>query len=208
MNGLCAMLLALLLPIRVANAQTPISHGKPTEKVIIEYERLVEKGAFLTPEGWKAAGKLYKQVVAFSPTGEVSLMGTGGAVGEDWMRDGTAEVETKWTDYYGAIDSALRYTAPHTEVPVTMIGYVFRLIYTNNRIETDKHGAVIREVDGPWEWKIEAPQMSRWTTVSRAIEYVTMMRDRTDDPVLKKNAAKTIAALKRLTKPCGNASAC
>jgi hypothetical protein len=43
-------------------------------------------------------------------------MGTGGAVGEDWARDGTAEVETKWTDYYGTIDSALRYKVPDTEV--------------------------------------------------------------------------------------------
>jgi hypothetical protein len=35
-------------------AQTP--HGKPTERAIVEYEKFVADGAFLTPEGWKMAG--------------------------------------------------------------------------------------------------------------------------------------------------------
>jgi DUF1680 family protein len=47
-----------------------------------------------------------------------------------------------------------------------------------------------------------------WTTVDRAFEYVAMTRDKTDDPVIKKNADKTIAALKRLRGDRGNACAC
>lgn len=61
---------------------------------------------------------------------------------------------------------------------------------------------------GPWEWKIEQPRMSRWTTVDKALEYVTMMREKTDDPVIQRNAEKTISALKHFRSACGNATAC
>ena len=74
-----ALMAVLFLTPMVARAQTPISHGKPTEKVVIQYERLVAKGEFLTPKGWKVAGKLYEQADAFLPDGEISLMDTGGS---------------------------------------------------------------------------------------------------------------------------------
>ena len=48
----------------------------------------------------------------------------------------------------------------------------------------------------------------RWTTVERAVEYVSLMRDKTDSALVKKNADRTIATLKRMGKPCGTASAC
>jgi hypothetical protein len=49
--------------------------------------------------------------------------------------------------------------------------------------------------------------MTRWATLDRAIAYVTTLRDKTDNPVIKKNADEAILVLKRL-RPCGNASAC
>jgi hypothetical protein len=203
------VLMTFIFPtLMVARPQTPISHGKPTEKVVIQYERLVAKGEFLTPEGWRVAGKLYEQADAFPPDGEISLMDTGGAVGENWLRGDTAEVETKWTDYFGTIDSALRYRALHFPVPVTMTPYVFRLTYTNKHRDIGKNGETIREVDGPWEWKIEGPRTARWTTVDRALEYVVMRREKIDNPITTRNADMMIAALKKLGKPCGNASTC
>lgn len=120
------------------------------------------------------------------------------------MRDGTAEGE-KWGDYFGTIDSTLRYKPP--PVPSIMLGGFFRLVFTNKHMETEKNGEVIK-VEGLWEWKIDAPKMARWATPDRALAYVTRMRDRTEDPILKKNADKTIVALKRLSKACGKASAC
>jgi hypothetical protein len=207
MTGPRVLMTFIFLTVTLARAQTPISNGKPTEKVVIQYERLVAKGDFLTPEGWKVAGRLYEQADVFPPDGEISLMSTG-PVGEDWLRGDRADVVTKWTAFFGAIDSALRYTRPHSDFPVAMTSYEFHLIYTNKHRLVGKNGAPIREVDGPWEWKIETPRMARWTTVDRALEYVVMMRDKTDNPVIKKNADMTIAALKKLGKSCGNASAC
>jgi len=190
-------------------AQTPQSHGKPTERVIIEYEKLVANGEFLTPEGWKMAGKLYDQSNVFPRQGEISLMSTGGSLGENWSKDNQAEVETKWTDYYGTIDSALRYRPPKQDFPVAMTSFTFHLVYINKHRDIGTNGETIRELTGPWEWKIEEPRMARWTTVNRAIKYVALMRDKTDDSIIKRNADRTIATLKRISRnACGNASAC
>lgn len=202
MRWICVFVSSILLAMTsLGFAQAPNSNRKPTEKLVVEWERLVASGAFLTPDGWDAAGKLYKHANAFPTTGEISLISTGGLVGENWNREGTAEVETKWDDYYGTIDSSLRYNPPPGPV---MWGGVFRLVYTNKHVETGNRGEVI----GPWDWKIEQPQMSRWSTVKKALEYVTMMREKTDDPIIKQNAGKTILALKHLQAGCGGASAC
>jgi len=89
-----------------------------------------------------------------------------------------------------------------------MTVYVFHLVYTSKRREVGKHGEIIRAITGPWEWKIEGSRTSRWTTVDRAIDYVALMRGKTDDPVIQRNADQTIATLKPLGNACGNASAC
>jgi hypothetical protein len=50
MTRLRAVLPVLLfLALTTVQAQTPRSNGKPTAQVVIQYEKLVAKGAFLTP---------------------------------------------------------------------------------------------------------------------------------------------------------------
>lgn len=211
MNRLSVLILVLLVLVPPVTGQTIKSSGKPTEKVVIEYEKLVESGAFLTPEGWGRAARLYAESSTFSAQSEISLMGTGGAVGENWSKDGKAEVETKWKDYYGTIDSTLRFHPPNRppafDVPVAMTCYQFSLVYTDKHREIGKDGQILRDSTGSWEWKIQEPRMTRWATLHQAIGYVTMMHDKTDNPIIRKNAEQTIAVLKRL-RPCGNASAC
>ena len=107
MNRLHAITLFLFMGLTTAQAQPPQTHGKPTEDVVIRYENLVAKGAFLTPEGWKLASKLYDYSGAFPARAEIFLMSVGGSLGENWSKENRAEVETKWTDYYGSVDSAL-----------------------------------------------------------------------------------------------------
>ncbi len=58
------------------------------------------------------------------------------------------------------------------------------------------------------EWKMERAPLARTATIAAAIKYVEKMRDESKDSVIRRNADKTLAALKRLTPGCGNASAC
>lgn len=186
--------------------QTPISNGKPTEKVVIQYEKFVEDGAFLRADGWQRAGRLFEQVDVFPPNGTIYLTDTGGILAEDWRRGDEADVETKWTDYFGTIDPRLRYKAPPYDLPMAVS---FRLAYSNKYREANRGGKV-RELLGPWQWRIEG-RMQRWTTVNKAIDYVTLMRQQTTDPVIRRNADRTLTALRKRMKGisgCGRNSAC
>jgi hypothetical protein len=87
-----------------------------------------------------------------------------------------------------------------------MTTVVFHLV--NAHREIGAKGETISELNGPWEWKIEKPRMARWIIVNRVIEYVALKRDKAGNPIIERNADKTIATLKRMEKPCGDASAC
>jgi hypothetical protein len=96
MNVFRTTVVVLLLAPTILTAQAPQSSGKPTELVVVEYERLVANGAFLTPEGWKKAGKLFEQSNGFPPDGEILLIGTGGNLGEDWVKGTKSGLSSIW----------------------------------------------------------------------------------------------------------------
>jgi hypothetical protein len=208
MKRLHAILSVLFLGVVSVTTQAPKSQGKPTEQLVVHFEKLVANGAFLTPRGWKMAGELFARWGPFPRDNKIALMTVGGSLGETWVKDDQAQVETKWTDDLGTIDSALRFKPPNDEIRSDMTSFVFHLVYTNKHRDIGAKGETIREVSGPWEWKIDEPLMIRWATVDRAIEYVEQMGNKSDEPIIRTNAARTIAALKRLNPGCGRASAC
>jgi len=208
MKRLHAILSVIFLGVVSVTTQPPKSQGKPTEQVVVHFEKLVANGAFLTPQGWKMAGELFAQWGPFPRDRKISLMTVGGSLGEIWVRGDQAQVETKWTDDLGTIDSALRFKPSNDEIRSDMTSFVFHLVSTNKHRDIGANGETIREATGPWEWKIDRPLVIRWATVDRAIEYVERMRNHSDDPIVSKNAGEAIAALKRLRPGCGNASAC
>jgi len=190
-----------------AVAQAPQSNGKETERVVRQYETFIADGAFLTPEGWKEASRIFGRSSPYPKDGEVLLTSQAGLIGENWVRGDRAEVERKWTDFRGTIDSGLRYKPAMPTIEVIPAIYDYSLVFTNKHVDMEETGTT-REVFGTWEWKIEGPQSERWATVEKAIIYVKGMRDKSNDPTVKKNANKTIAILKRLQHPCGSGSAC
>jgi len=58
------------------------------------------------------------------------------------------------------------------------------------------------------EWKIDEAPRVRAADVPAAIKYVQEMGGKSNDPVVKRNAARTIKALKRLTAACGVPNPC
>jgi hypothetical protein len=200
------ILVFLLLALQTDFAHDPVSNGKATERVVVRFEKFIASGAMLTPQGWSETAKLFDQSIPYPQNGKIRLSSTGGSVGEMWVKEGAAAVQTKWTDDYGEIDSTLRYIPPHLPY-VTMTSYQFQLVFTNKHRESGSHGETIKEVTGLWEWKLQGPQKYRWSTVSRAIAYVATKSDESDSQIVKKNAEKTIRILKSLNYGCGS-SAC
>jgi hypothetical protein len=202
-----AVVLILSVSAVAAVAQAPQSNGKATERVVRQYERLIADGAFLTPEGWKKASRIFVRSNPYPKDGEVLLTSQAGLIGENWVRGDRAEAERKWTDFRGSIDSSLRYKPAMPTIDIIPAILDYSLVFTNRHVDIEE-GGTTREVLGTWEWKIEGPQSERWATVEKAIIYVTEMRDKSDDPTVKRNAKRTIAILKRLEHPCGPGSAC
>ncbi|MFZ0861604.1 MAG: hypothetical protein ABR881_12180 [Candidatus Sulfotelmatobacter sp.] len=206
-SGTMASILVLgLIP---ATAQAPKAHRappKPTELVIRQYEKLVARGALLTPEGWKRASQLYERSDPYPRNGEIQVVSTGGLIAENWMHGDEAEVETKWDDFFGTIDGALRYKPPAYAGSILM-GRLFAMVRTHQQVGTDERDKTTG-ITGPEEWKIKGPQSLRFATIPAAIKYVQEIRDQSKDPVIRENAKETIAALKRLPQGCGSASAC
>jgi hypothetical protein len=198
--------LTLLLGVTPAIAQAPKAHPKPTELVIKQYEKLIANGALLTPEGWKRASQLFERSDAYPRNGEIQIVSTGGLVGENWIHQDKAEVETKWDDFYGTIDAAFRFK-PAPYGGRIMMGQLFAMVRTHQQLGTDERRKTAGSAH-PEEWKIKGPQTLRFATIPAAIKYVEEIRDQSKDPVIRENAYKTIGALKGLRQVCGSASAC
>jgi len=201
--------LVLFLSLSPTIAQAPKAHRappKPTELVIRRYEKLVARGAFLTPEGWKKASRLYQRPDPYPRDSEIEVISTGGLIAENWMHGDEAEVETKWDDFFGTIDGALRYKPPPYGRSI-MLGQLFAMVRTLQQGGTDERDKTTGII-GREEWKIKGPQNVRFATIPAAIKYVEEIRDQSKDPVIRENANKTIAALKGLHQGCGSASAC
>jgi hypothetical protein len=203
-----AVLIVVSMTATAVVAQAPQPKGKPTERVVRQYEKLIADGALLTPEGWEKTSRIFARSNPYPKDAEVLLTSQAGLIGETWVRGDRAEVERKWTDYRGSIGSDLRYKPADPAISsVLPAAYDYSLVFTNRHIDIEERGAT-REVLGTWGWKIEGPQSERWATVEKAIIYVTAMRDKSNDPAIRKNANKTIAILKRLNARCGSGSAC
>jgi hypothetical protein len=181
-----------------AGAQNSKEQLKPTEQLVRRYEKLIAAGDLLTPTGWKRASQLFEKSNPYPPSGEIYVVSTGGAVGEDWVKGDRAQVETKWDDNYGTIDSALRYKPPSPSGRIAM-GQIFPLILTH--AQPDGSGNSTPPTEPAAEWKFEGYLRIRSATIPAAIKYVKQMRDRSTDPAIRKNADRTIAALKRLSIP-------
>ena len=182
-----------------ATAQNSKEQLKPTERLVRQYEKLIAAGDLLTPAGWRRASELFEKSNPYPPSGDIYVVSTDGVVGEDWVKADRAQVETKWDDNYGTIDSALRYKPPSPSGRIAM-AQMFSLVLTHAQPAGSGNSTPLTEPAA--EWKFEGDLRIRSTTVPAAIKYVKRMRDRSTDPAIRKNAARTIAALKRLSIPC------
>jgi hypothetical protein len=183
-----AVPLTCILAVAADAQRVSRSDGKPTSQVVVRYEELVSNGALLTPEGWEKAAALFKSATPYPACGEILIKSTGGSVGETWARDNKAEVQERWTDLFGTIDSTLRYRPPNRDASATI--FIYRLAGVGQ------------------EWKFDATMNQRIATPEQALRYIGEMREKTMDPAVRANADKTSAALKKMKTRCRHSSGC
>jgi len=208
MNRLVVTALAFLVVASSTSGQDVYPRGRkptPTEVVVQKYAELIVQGALLTPEGWQKAGRLFTDSKPYPAYGKIELLSPR-IVGEDWVKGENAQVETKWGNYDGSIDSSLRYIQP--TYPVSMGGLLLKLQFVHQQRTTTSNGATASKIVAPPVWKIEGALGYRSASVQAAIVYVAKKRDETTDPVIRQNAEKTLGILKRMLHRGPSGSAC
>lgn len=154
-----------------------VSDGRPTSAVVVEFRKLIREGALLNPSGWQQAARLFEGADPFPADGSIHVMSAAGIVGETQSDDSSAEVQSKWDDSYGTVDSRMRYILPKERTCGSISIY---------------HLAKVRGT-----WKIKGRLTTRLAAIGPAIVYVTAVRDKTKNSVVRKNAIKTLVILKQ-----------
>jgi hypothetical protein len=159
---------------------------------------MVANGDLLTFEGWDRVNALFSAPNPEPKDNTIFVTTKHHSVSERWIKGNRAEVQDGWWDPLGSFDSALRYI-PNSKTGTDGNIGVYHLILTDKHWEHGADGSA-KEVTGPLHWKIDGPLTRRWTTVEAAIRYVTQMRDKSSDALVKQNADKTIEILQRHLK--------
>lgn len=170
----------------VALAQSPRSQDAPRE-VVQKLFRMADDGVLTTPDGWKRAGTLFVSPTLRPHDQSVAIVSKNYSVNFLSATDRRAEVYVGYEDL-GRIDSTFRYVPADPRFFKTAV----------------KYHLVLMNAGSEREWKIENPQGSAWTGVDAAIRYVTEMREKAADPVVRKNADATLAVLKKLNGSPGS----
>jgi hypothetical protein len=190
------VLATLVVCVIYAMGRQSKSHAPPTaaEKVVIDYERLVMRGALLTETGWSKAAQFFEKPAPYPTHSKIRVVWTPSLVFEVGNRDNRAEVQSKWGNCYGIIDEGFRYL----QCPVSEAREYY-LVRANGTASGESN-----------LWRLEGPHDIRLAPVDATIEYLQRMQAESPDPSMKKNARRSIELL-RLTKRkplCGTPNPC
>jgi hypothetical protein len=178
-------------------AQSSLGSGSSPTEVVDQLWRKATAGELLTRQGWNGTSRFFVQDAPFPGDGIVRIVSNYWGIEHSSVNDKTAEVDGEYWDA-GRIDSSLRYSeAPQT--PFYKTNLVFHLVFSPTHLAMFKSdGKTItgkEDRPGPMEWQIKDAPGVPWTTINTAIRYVLEMRGKTSDPVVMKNADRTLAKL-------------
>ena len=210
----------LLSLFSVGPAQTLAqSHTSPkSPKEVLEgYRKMDAEGERLTASGWTRASVFFVKP-ALRPHQTFVAVIDGERVTDPIMFKGDNRVEALVSSIaLGQIDSSGRFTsvvAPYLldptgrplkqpPTPPLMHGPVpfmrpYALVLTDTHWEFGPNGEGPREVKGPVEWRIEKFEFEPVVNIDPAIRYLIKLRAQSSSDLIKKNADKSIATLRRI----------
>lgn len=187
-----------LLFVLAASVAAQSSAEQSVKAVLQRYRKMDADGERLTPRGWYKASAFFIKPSP-PPQHYVVTVMPGEIVGKPLVTGNRAEV---WVEYYaeGRIDSSARFErtlAPTLKGPIPSRQQYY-LLLTDSHWEFGRNGEATKEVKGPPEWRIETFESEPRIMIETAIRYLTQLRNKSSDPVIRKNAARSIAALRRL----------
>jgi hypothetical protein len=189
-------ILALAVAAPWATGQTAMTLGGEPKEVVEQYWNMGMRGELLTPEGWEASSGLFTKPNPALQDNSFDVFSNDYGVNSATITGNTAEVAMGFSNL-GRIDSALRYSPP-PKTPYYKTALLFRLALTPLYIRMfgpDGKTEIERKPTGNSGWKISETFPRPWTTVNTAVRFVLETRNKTNDPVIKKNADETLTKL-------------
>jgi len=185
----------MVLTIEAA-CQAPEPQRNSPKEVVEQLWSMATAGELLMPTGWRKACRLFVNPCPESPSKDIRVVSNYYGVDRPSIQDATARLIV-WYQEVGRIDPTLRFNpAPTPSAPKTPYPYTLVLASTHSKMFAADGKTVVKEITGPGvEWQITDSQSGPWTTVNTAIRYVLEKRNETADPIIRKNAESTIAAL-------------
>lgn len=182
---------------RAANDQLPSSPEAVVRQertggllsFVQDYWQYETEGGRLTNEGWRAADIFFAHPIPPPRERTIYIIGYYGVGGGDLPviknmekpsadRRAISQVQVSTGNAIGKLDSTLRF------LPSTSLGWNM----TCDLVLTNKHPA----------WKFRDEGSPVFIGVPTAILYVTLMRDKATNPVVRKNADATLTALEKI----------
>jgi hypothetical protein len=191
----------LVFAATAAFAQAPAPSPKQPLEVVKRFWTLETAGKRLMPGGWRETASFFVRPSP-PPREKVIHVVWHDSVAEN-SRGRTAHRAEVYAAFVnlGRLDSSLRFVqAPERTVDGSLIGVTmekFVVVLTDKYWEVGADGR-LKEAAGAEEWRIQESPPDLYITVEAAIRYVTQEREQAKDPVVKKNANRTLAALKRV----------
>jgi hypothetical protein len=182
------LLAAIGLLAAIPRRQVQTDLAKSASETLTRFCTMDAAGNGLSADGWKRLGEMFNRPSASRPTHAI-ISSRGFNVSNPRIEGDKAHFYVEYMEVAQIDDLARFETLPgphHTRVLYTLV------------LTTGKDSAVLKEGEGRFEWKIDVPQIEPRITVETAKRYVTDLRDTTKDPVIKKNADRTLASLERL----------
>lgn len=196
-------LLAVLEALGVSGqAQAPTASGRSPKEIVEQMWTLATEGELLTPEGWNRYSGLFLHPDRPPGNKVVRVVSNYWGVQGVLTKGSDMEVAMDYAEA-GQIDSELRYTQPPPlPPPFVKRGLIYHFVLAPTHwtmvISDGKAVPGKEERTGPMDWFITGSPGLPWTTVNTAIRYVLEMRQKSTDPVVKKNADQTLATLLKL----------
>ncbi len=193
------MHLALLVLATIASyTQSPTSTSpRGPGEVLKQFCEMDAKGVRLTSQGWRKAAALFVRPEPPSPDKIIVIKDF--VISPPKIEGNRAEFYVEYI-YLGQLNrSAARFLSPSFPLPPdpSTVRAEYSLLLADKDHKPNTNESVEQQETRSSEWRIEGHQPEQHITVDTAIQYVTQIRDKTADPVIRKNANKTLATLKR-----------
>jgi len=182
--------------LRAPSAQPTENLPQSPKAALLEFCTAETEGKGLTHDGWKQLTAFFVRPLPWRK--DKIHIAKDFVVSDAAIEGSKADLYVEYIDL-GELDSSLRYTndVPGGSIEVR-VGY--KLVLGNKYWKFEDGEADTKEATGRTKWRIDDLHPDQWITVDTAIRFLTDTLDTATDEVIRRNAMRSLAALKRLRK--------